>query len=52
MDKCTACGKEYTQDCNWRQGRCPHHPPMFSNYQMRFYNLLNFFKNLFQKKER
>ena len=28
--KCDTCGKEYSADCNWRQGRCPHHPPMIN----------------------
>ena len=26
--KCKTCGKLYTPDCDWRQGRCPHHPPI------------------------
>lgn len=27
---CKTCGKSYTPDCDWRQGRCPHHPPMLA----------------------
>lgn len=27
MDKCTICDKEYTPLCDYKQGRCPHHPP-------------------------
>ncbi len=26
--KCKTCGKTYSSDCDWRQGRCPHHPPL------------------------
>ena len=26
--KCEICGKEYSPDCDYRQGRCPHHAPM------------------------
>ena len=25
---CKTCGKTYTPECDWRQGRCPHHPPL------------------------
>ena len=28
--KCETCGKEYSPDCDWRQGRCPHHPAMLN----------------------
>lgn len=27
---CKICRKEYSPDCDWRQGRCPHHPPMIN----------------------
>jgi hypothetical protein len=50
--KCNTCGNTIKVDCDWQQGRCPHTPPMFSTYQMRYYNLLTFIKSLFQKKER
>jgi hypothetical protein len=30
VDKCTACGKEYSPDCDYKQGRCPHHPPLLN----------------------
>jgi len=26
---CNTCGKSYSPDCDYRQGRCPHHPPLF-----------------------
>lgn len=29
-DKCTVCYKEYSPACDYRQGRCPHHPPMIN----------------------
>ena len=25
---CKICRKEYSPDCDYRQGRCPHHSPM------------------------
>lgn len=28
--KCNTCKKDYTPDCNFKQGRCPHHPPMIN----------------------
>ena len=30
MTKCTTCGKEYSPDCDFNQGRCPHHPPLLN----------------------
>jgi len=29
-EKCKTCGKEYSANCNWQQGRCPHHPPLIN----------------------
>ena len=26
--KCKTCRQEYTPECNYRQGRCPLHPPI------------------------
>ena len=26
--KCKICNKEYSPDCDYNQGRCPHTPPM------------------------
>ena len=26
--KCDTCRKEYTPDCDYQQGRCPHHPAL------------------------
>ena len=28
MTKCNICRKDYSPDCDYNQGRCPHHPPM------------------------
>lgn len=28
--KCETCNKEYTPLCDYKQGRCPHHPPMIN----------------------
>ena len=30
MTKCKTCGGEYSPDCDYNQGRCPHHPPMLN----------------------
>ena len=26
--KCNICNQEYSPDCDYNQGRCPHHKPM------------------------
>lgn len=26
--KCKICKKDYSPECDYNQGRCPHHPPM------------------------
>lgn len=51
--KCDHCGEDTVKkiNCDWRQGRCPHRPAMLDNYHFRFYNLLQFFKNLFKRKD-
>ena len=28
--KCNTCNKDYTPDCDYKQGRCPHHPPVLN----------------------
>jgi hypothetical protein len=28
--KCNTCNKEYTPECDYNQGRCPHHPPLLN----------------------
>lgn len=28
--KCQTCRQEYTTDCDYKQGRCPHHKPMLN----------------------
>jgi len=53
-NKCTTCGQEYSPSCDWRQGRCPHHPSMFEQlmsdpYKTRYYNLINSIKGWFKK---
>ena len=47
--RCSLCRQEYTPDCNYMQGRCPHHTSMLDNilsdsYKSRVYNLIKFFK--------
>ena len=27
---CKVCDKPYSPDCDWQQGRCPHHPPLLN----------------------
>ena len=51
--KCEICGKEYSPDCDYRQGRCPHRPPLLDsilldNYKARYYNLYNSLKHFFK----
>ncbi len=29
-DICTICNKEYSPLCDYKQGRCPHHPPVLN----------------------
>jgi hypothetical protein len=43
---CRTCGHKYSPMCDYRQGRCPHHPAMISVkvVQTRIQNLINFFK--------
>lgn len=28
--KCDICKQEYSPACDYKQGRCPHHPPMIN----------------------
>jgi len=28
--KCNTCNKEYAPECDYNQGRCPHHPPLLN----------------------
>jgi hypothetical protein len=30
LKKCNTCGETIRPNCDWRQGRCPHLPPMVS----------------------
>ena len=30
MTKCKTCNTDYTPDCDYNQGRCPHHPPLLN----------------------
>ena len=27
---CATCNKEYSATCDYKQGRCPHHPPLLT----------------------
>lgn len=49
-DRCKTCGQRYTPDCDWNQGRCPHHPSSVDLYHLRYYNLLQAIKNFFRLK--
>ena len=49
MKKCNTCGNDYSPSCDWKQGRCPHHTPMLTDYHFRFYNLLQTIKGLFKR---
>lgn len=28
--KCNTCRQDYSPECDYKQGRCPHHPPMLN----------------------
>ena len=28
--KCDTCNKDYSPNCDYNQGRCPHHPPLLT----------------------
>lgn len=28
--KCNTCNKDYSPDCDYNQGRCPHHKPLLN----------------------
>lgn len=30
LDKCKICRQPYSADCDYKQGRCPHHKPMLN----------------------
>jgi hypothetical protein len=47
--KCANCHQEYSVNCDWRQGRCPHHAPMLTEYHFRYLNLFRFIKGLFKR---
>lgn len=56
--KCNICRKEYSPNCEYRQGRCPYRPAFIDTitmdaYKARYYNLFNtiktFLKNLRNK---
>ena len=42
--KCVICRKEYSPDCDYNQGRCPHHPPIIK--PMSFYEKIKFLKDV------
>ena len=29
---CKTCGATYSPDCDYQQGRCPHHPPAIRTF--------------------
>jgi hypothetical protein len=52
--KCNHCGGEIKDNCDWRQGRCPHSRSFVdqikqSLYYTRFYNLLKVIKGIFTR---
>ena len=49
--KCTVCRKEYSPDCDYNQGRCPHHRPML-NIQPRDTSKGHFYVSLFKSATR
>ena len=49
--KCSTCGQDYSPECNYRQGRCPHHPPMI-NIQPQDPSRGHFYVSLFKSATR
>lgn len=49
MNKCNTCHKQYSPDCDYRQGRCPHHPPYIDSRRARFLQLFNAIKEWIKK---
>jgi hypothetical protein len=49
--KCNLCKQEYTPECDYNQGRCPHHPPMI-NIQPRDTSQGHFYVSLFKSATR
>jgi hypothetical protein len=49
--KCQTCGDEYSLACDYRQGRCPHHPPLINidHLHLKFYNLITAIKEWFKR---
>jgi hypothetical protein len=41
LARCSICRKIPQPDCDWRQGRCPHHEPSVAEAVIR--NFLTFF---------
>lgn len=41
---CSGCGKAYNPTCDWRQGRCPMHPALWTS-------ISTYFKQLFKPKK-
>ena len=40
---CRTCGNQYTTMCDYRQGRCPHHPAVINiSIKRLFTNLIKF----------
>lgn len=50
---CDTCGQQYSINCDWQQGRCPHHPPIFHDwdtaYYFRYYNLVESIRGFFSR---
>jgi len=42
LARCSICRKIPEPDCDWRQGRCPHHEPSVAEMVIR--NFLNCFQ--------
>jgi hypothetical protein len=36
---CAICGQTYSASCDYRQGRCPHHPPLIKGNIMNHLNV-------------
>lgn len=49
VEKCKVCGREYSTDCDWQQGRCPGHSPLVSIKVWHEYRILRQISNIYSR---
>jgi len=46
--KCNTCGEHIRANCDYKQGRCPHAPPLIDMGKFRIYNVIQKVKGWFK----